>query len=240
MTKRNSDPPVPEKPPHLASQPSPLSSSSSSSSSSISLPSYERGFKGNMQHNRMGLGHRPPSYGQGPSISALAAQQQMHHPPAFTPPQPKPTTLFIGSISGGITDGFLNEILNVRSTLHIRGLAVLNVVQACGPISSFKRLITPANKPQGFGFAEFQDPDGALRAMALLNNVELPALEDGCVNKKLLVSDIRLLSCSSLSHVYAFRSKQTSVPRTSSTHTARRKCGQTCVLYSHIYPHQQS
>jgi RNA-binding protein 25 len=48
-------------------------------------------------------------------------------------------------------------------------------------------LITPANKPQGFGFAEFEDPDGALRAMALLNNVELPALEDGCVSKKLLV-----------------------------------------------------
>ena len=54
-------------------------------------------------------------------------------------------------------------------------------------MNSFKRLITPANKPQGFGFAEFQDPDGALRAMALLNGVELPALEDGCVNKKLLV-----------------------------------------------------
>ncbi|KAF7799421.1 hypothetical protein EIP86_010655 [Pleurotus ostreatoroseus] len=58
---------------------------------------------------------------------------------------------------------------------------------ACGPIASFKRLITPANKPQGFGFAEFQDADGALRAMTLLNGVELPALEDGCVNKKLLV-----------------------------------------------------
>jgi RNA-binding protein 25 len=50
-----------------------------------------------------------------------------------------------------------------------------------------KRLITPANKPQGFGFCEFQDPDGALRAMELLNGVELPALEDGCANKKLLV-----------------------------------------------------
>ncbi|TFK93263.1 hypothetical protein K466DRAFT_478970 [Polyporus arcularius HHB13444] len=125
-----------------------------------------------MQPNRLGIGHRAPmpSYGQGPSMSALAAQQQMHHQPAFVPPQPKPTTLFIGSISGGITDSFLNELL-----------------KACGPISSFKRLITPANKPQGFGFAEFQDPDGALRAMALLNNVELPALEDGCVNKKLLV-----------------------------------------------------
>ncbi|KAI8986138.1 hypothetical protein BD414DRAFT_416880 [Trametes punicea] len=124
-----------------------------------------------MQPNRLGLGLRPPmpSYGQGPSISALAAQQQMHHP-TFVPPQPKTVTLFVGSISGGITDAFLNELL-----------------KACGPINSFKRLITPANKPQGFGFAEFQDPDGALRAMALLNGVELPALEDGCVNKKLLV-----------------------------------------------------
>lgn len=104
-------------------------------------------------------------------MSALAAQQQMNHHNQFVPPsQTKPVSLFIGSISGGITDTFLNSLLS-----------------ACGPISSFKRLITPANKPQGFGFAEFQDPDGALRAMALLNGVELPALEDGCVNKKLLV-----------------------------------------------------
>ncbi|KAF8895252.1 hypothetical protein BD779DRAFT_1735992 [Infundibulicybe gibba] len=119
--------------------------------------------------NRLGLGLRPPlpSYGQGPSMSALAQQQQMH----FVPPQAqKQTTLFVGSISGGITDAFLNQLLT-----------------ACGPIKSFKRLITPANKPQGFGFAEFEEPDGALRALALLNNVELPALEDGCANKKLLV-----------------------------------------------------
>ncbi|EKM49796.1 uncharacterized protein PHACADRAFT_265493 [Phanerochaete carnosa HHB-10118-sp] len=122
--------------------------------------------------NRLGLGLRPPlpSYGQGPSMSALAAQQQMNQHNQFVPPsQTKPVSLFIGSISGGITDSFLNQLLS-----------------ACGPISSFKRLITPANKPQGFGFAEFQDPDSALRAMTLLNGVELPALEDGCVNKKLL------------------------------------------------------
>ncbi|KAH8086016.1 hypothetical protein BXZ70DRAFT_1045504 [Cristinia sonorae] len=124
-----------------------------------------------MHNNRLGLGLRPPlpSYGQGPSMSALAQQQHMHQQQHSTP-QPKSTTLFIGSISGGITDAFLNQLLG-----------------ACGPISSFKRLITPANKPQGFGFAEFQDADGALRAMSLLNGVELPALEDGCVNKKLLV-----------------------------------------------------
>ncbi|KAF9464207.1 hypothetical protein BDZ94DRAFT_1162632 [Collybia nuda] len=119
--------------------------------------------------NRLGLGLRPPlpSYGQGPSMSALAQQQQMH----FVPPQAqKQTVLFVGSISGGITDGFINQLL-----------------VACGPIKSFKRLITPANKPQGFGFAEFEEPDGALRAIKLLNGIELPALEDGCANKKLLV-----------------------------------------------------
>jgi RNA-binding protein 25 len=62
-----------------------------------------------------------------------------------------------------------------------------HMFQACGPMKPLKRLITPANKPQGFGFCEFQDPDGTLRAMDLLNGVELPALEDGCANKKLLV-----------------------------------------------------
>jgi len=65
--------------------------------------------------NRLGLGLRPPlpSYGQGPSISALAQQQQMLHP-SFIPPQAqKQTTLFVGSISGGITDAFLNNLLNV-------------------------------------------------------------------------------------------------------------------------------
>ncbi|KAF8194190.1 hypothetical protein BJ912DRAFT_1021453 [Pholiota molesta] len=112
-----------------------------------------------MQPNRLGLGLRPPmpSYGQGPSMSALAQQQQMQYMPP--PAQKQQTTLFVGSISGGITDAFLNQLLS-----------------ACGPIKSFKRLITPANKPK--------DPAGALRAIALLNGVELPALEDGCANKK--------------------------------------------------------
>lgn len=50
-------------------------------------------------------------------------------------------------------------------------------------------------KPQGFGFAEYDDPGSAQRAIDLLNGVELPALEDGCVNKNLLV---RFQSCISL------------------------------------------
>jgi RNA-binding protein 25 len=71
--------------------------------------------------NRMGLGMRPPVYGmgQGPSMSALAQQQQMSHPP-FVPQQAQPQhNLFVGSISGGITDAFLNELLGVSLIVRL-------------------------------------------------------------------------------------------------------------------------
>ena len=63
--------------------------------------------------NRMGLGLRPPmpSFGQGPSMSALAQQQQM----GFMPPPNRSVSLFVGSISGGIDDDFLNRLLSVRA-----------------------------------------------------------------------------------------------------------------------------
>ncbi|KAI6140649.1 hypothetical protein BKA82DRAFT_4019289 [Pisolithus tinctorius] len=52
----------------------------------------------------------------GPSISALAQQQQqqqMLHQPfhIMAPPTQKQTTLFVGSISGGISDDVLNRLL---------------------------------------------------------------------------------------------------------------------------------
>lgn len=89
--------------------------------------------------NRLGLGLRPPmqSYGQGPSISALAQQQQQMH---FVPPQQqRHTTLFVGSISGGITDSFLNSLLSVSGTRtiissyylrHTLGLRTSQIIQA--------------------------------------------------------------------------------------------------------------
>lgn len=64
--------------------------------------------------NRLGLGMRPPAFpiGQGPSMGALAQQQMSNQ---FVSPQAqKLTTLFVGSISGGITDHFLNQLLVVR------------------------------------------------------------------------------------------------------------------------------
>jgi RNA recognition motif-containing protein len=102
------------------------------------------------------------------------------------------------------------------------------MLQACGSVKSFKRLITPANKPQGFGFAEFEDPDGALRAMALLNNVELPALEDGCVSKKLLVRT--RLFCEMHRLMSLIRSKRMKRPRCSLTLIRPSECKQTCVV----------
>jgi hypothetical protein len=79
-----------------------------------------------MQPNRLGVGLRPPlpSYGQGPSLGALAQQQQQM---AFVAPQgqAKLATLFIGSISGGITDSFLNQLLTVRAGACILILTIL-------------------------------------------------------------------------------------------------------------------
>ena len=56
-----------------------------------------------------------PSYGQGPSMSVLTQQQQVHHWQFMLPPVMKQTTLFIGSISAGIADAFLNELLSVST-----------------------------------------------------------------------------------------------------------------------------
>ena len=52
---------------------------------------------------------------------------------------------------------------------------------------AFKRLITAANKPQGFGFATFDSAEAAARAVKLLEGVELPGMEEGAINKKLHV-----------------------------------------------------
>jgi len=45
-------------------------------------------------------------------MGALAHQQQMVHHQQFSQP-PKVVPVFVGSISGGISDAFLNDLLNV-------------------------------------------------------------------------------------------------------------------------------
>ncbi|KAJ7851296.1 hypothetical protein B0H14DRAFT_2581532 [Mycena olivaceomarginata] len=138
-------------------------------------------------------------------ISALAYQQR-----AQVQPQ-KQTTLFVGSISGGITDATFNHLLT-----------------ACGSIKLFKHLTTPANKPQGSGFAEFEEPDGPPRAPAPPNNTEPPAPEDGHANNKLLLPDPSVVQTSKaaidtlvadINRVAADTSSQKEKRRTSPRHS---------------------
>ncbi|CAE6516921.1 unnamed protein product [Rhizoctonia solani] len=111
--------------------------------------------------NRMGLGLRAPMPNYQPT-------------PTATPPGPmlKATTLFVGSISPGISDGFLTSLF-----------------AACGPLRSFKRLQTPQGKPQAFGFAEFEEPDAVVRALQLLDGRLLPSLEGGPPKKLSVKAD---------------------------------------------------
>ncbi|KAJ1305644.1 hypothetical protein OPQ81_000640 [Rhizoctonia solani] len=112
--------------------------------------------------NRMGLGLRAPMPNYQPTPTAVTAPGPMH----------KATTLFVGSISPGISDGFLTSLF-----------------AACGPLRSFKRLQTPQGKPQAFGFAEFEEPDAVVRALQLLDGRLLPSLEGGPPKKLSVKAD---------------------------------------------------
>ncbi|KZT51546.1 hypothetical protein CALCODRAFT_442919 [Calocera cornea HHB12733] len=109
--------------------------------------------------NRLGLGLRAPlpSYASQGIPAAHSAD--------------KPTTLFVGSISAGIDNTFLEQLF-----------------ASCGTLRSFKRLLNAQNKPQAFGFAEFEEPEAVNRALQTLNGLPLPNLEDpNGEAKKLLV-----------------------------------------------------
>ncbi|KAG8901365.1 hypothetical protein FRB99_005375 [Tulasnella sp. 403] len=126
-----------------------------------------------MNPNRMGLGMRPPMMGgppagygppgQGPPLSALSSQSHMPHagPPLQAAHMGPKLTAFVGSISPGIPDNFLIQLL-----------------ATCGALRSFKRTPTATGKPGAFGFAEFDEPDAISRALKLLNGIALPSLAE--------------------------------------------------------------
>ncbi|CAJ0757184.1 23719_t:CDS:10 [Entrophospora sp. SA101] len=89
----------------------------------------------------------------------------------------KLTTLFIGGISAGVIDDWMEKIL-----------------KTCGTLKSWKRVKDQSGNPKGFGFAEYTDADSVLRALRVLGGddkkdkgVILPALEEGATKKKLIV-----------------------------------------------------
>lgn len=73
----------------------------------------------------------------------------------------KSTTVYVGKIAPSVPDSVIRTLL-----------------EACGAVRSWKRQEDPETKqPKGFGFCEFEDAEGVLRAMRLLNDLELDGQE---------------------------------------------------------------
>mmetsp|Transcript_3518 Transcript_3518/g.7313 ORF Transcript_3518/g.7313 Transcript_3518/m.7313 type:complete len:551 (-) Transcript_3518:6657-8309(-) len=73
------------------------------------------------------------------------------------------TKVFIGKIPSGLSDYFLEQLF-----------------LECGPITSWRRTLDSSGKPLGFGFVEFQQVEGMLRCLRLLNGL-------GILGSKLVV-----------------------------------------------------
>jgi len=80
---------------------------------------------------------------------------------ALLPLPGKATTLYVGKIALSVDEDTMRQLL-----------------QACGPVRSWKRVTDPSSgKPKGFGFCEYEDIEGVLCALRLLNNLNLDGQE---------------------------------------------------------------
>ncbi|PNW80034.1 hypothetical protein CHLRE_08g375084v5 [Chlamydomonas reinhardtii] len=114
-------------------------------------------------------GLRPPPGGPGPGMplggpgrpgmgGASALAKSVYVPPSIAE---KSTTVYVGKIAGSVPDEVVRDLLD-----------------ACGRVKSWKRQVDPDTKqPKGFGFCEFEDAEGVLRAMRLLNGLKLDGSE---------------------------------------------------------------
>jgi RNA-binding protein 25 len=77
-----------------------------------------------------------------------------------------PTTVFVGSISDRAPDAMIKRMLH-----------------NCGSVVNWKRVQGANGKLQAFGFCEYENPEGTLRCIRLLNGWQIQ-------DKKLVVSDL--------------------------------------------------
>ncbi|KAL6900844.1 hypothetical protein ACP4OV_005520 [Aristida adscensionis] len=93
-----------------------------------------------------------------PPVVAPAARPPA---PPVTPAEKPPTAVYVGKIAPTVDNDFL-----------------LSLLRLCGAVKSLKRAQDPSNgKPKGFGFCEFESPDGVLRATRLLNKLSIDGQE---------------------------------------------------------------
>lgn len=85
-------------------------------------------------------------------------------PPPLLPEAPlgpKPaSTVYVGKIAPSLPDGVVRDLL-----------------EACGAIKSWTPVKEPSGTSKGFGFCEYEDADGALRALRLLHNLAVDGQE---------------------------------------------------------------
>ncbi|CEG67300.1 hypothetical protein RMATCC62417_03750 [Rhizopus microsporus] len=145
--------------------------------------------------------YRPNQYGYRPPPPAIGAFGQPPIPPRYPAPirpptyggqynlvyRPPPTqttapesadklnTLFVGAIAPGISDEWIEKIL-----------------QTCGTLKHWKRAKDASGNPKGFGFATYEDPDSSLCALRVIggektDGVTLKATDGSQIEKKLIV-----------------------------------------------------
>lgn len=106
-------------------------------------------------------------------------------PRPLAPPE-KSTTVYVGKIAASVDDSLIRSLLD-----------------ACGTVRSWKPLQDPeTQKPKGFGFCEFEDAEGVLRALRLLNSLSLDGqellLKCNTATQKCVVASAALLCVSPL------------------------------------------
>ncbi|KAI3452750.1 hypothetical protein Pfo_009413 [Paulownia fortunei] len=101
---------------------------------------------------------RPPVVGvRGPIIPPVVRPLAIPSVASTEKPQ---TTVYIGKISSTVGNDFM-----------------LALLQLCGPVKSWKRPQDPTGTLKGFGFCEFESAEGVLRAMRLLNKLNVDGQE---------------------------------------------------------------
>eukprot|EP00775_Hariotina_reticulata_P005966 gene5966-6205_t len=73
---------------------------------------------------------------------------------------PRATTVYVGKIAASVPDDVIRELL-----------------EACGQIKSWNPVKEPSGASKGFGFCEYEEGEGALRSLRLLNNLKLDGQE---------------------------------------------------------------
>ncbi|CAI0462553.1 unnamed protein product [Linum tenue] len=110
--------------------------------------------------------------------------------PSVTPAEKPQTTVYVGKISPTVENDFMLSLLQVCDKVVFFDFMLLVCVsflsvtygkqfmKSCGTVKSWKRAQDPSDgTPRGFGFCEFENAEGVLRALRLLSKFNIDGQE---------------------------------------------------------------